>query len=127
MNERMFRNPILKRNVNSLKELGVHVIDPGIGSLACGTAGQGRLADIDKILDRVYSLLTPRDLEGKTFLITAGPTREYIDAVRFISNPSTGKMGYALAEVARDRGADVILISGQTLFPLRKGSDSYQL
>jgi phosphopantothenoylcysteine decarboxylase/phosphopantothenate--cysteine ligase len=100
MNERMYRNPVLQRNIATLKELGMQVVDPGIGSLACGTAGQGRLADIDRILDGVSRLLSPRDLAGSTFLITAGPTREHIDAVRFISNPSTGKMGYALAKAA---------------------------
>jgi phosphopantothenoylcysteine decarboxylase / phosphopantothenate---cysteine ligase len=121
MNERMYRNPILQRNISTLKGLGVHIVDPGTGSLACGTSGQGRLADIDTILERVFSLLAPRDLVGRTFLITAGPTREHIDAVRFISNPSTGKMGYALAKVARDRGADVVLISGPTALPSPHG------
>jgi phosphopantothenoylcysteine decarboxylase/phosphopantothenate--cysteine ligase len=114
MNERMYRNPILQRNILALKELGVKFIEPGIGSLACGVIGQGRLADLDRILEGVSSCLTPQDLAGRTFLITAGPTREFIDAVRFISNPSTGKMGYALAAAARDRGAEVILVSGAT-------------
>jgi phosphopantothenoylcysteine decarboxylase/phosphopantothenate--cysteine ligase len=92
----------------------VRFIEPGTGSLACGVIGQGRLADLDRILEGVSSLLTPQDLAGRTFLITAGPTREFIDAVRFISNPSTGKMGYALAAAARARGAGVILVSGAT-------------
>lgn len=112
MNERMYRNPVLQRNILVLKELGVKFIEPGTGSLACGVVGQGRLADIDRILEGVSSFLSPQDLTGRTFLITAGPTREFIDAVRFISNPSTGKMGYALAAAARDRGAEVILVSG---------------
>jgi len=114
MNERMYRNPILQRNIRTLKELGVKFIEPGSGSLACGVVGQGRLADIDRILEGVSACLTSQDLAGRTFLITAGPTREYIDAVRFISNPSTGKMGYALAAAARARGAEVILVSGAT-------------
>lgn len=114
MNERMYRNPVLQKNILALKELGVKFIEPGVGSLACGVVGQGRLADIDRILEGVSSLLSPQDLAGRTFLITAGPTREFIDAVRFISNPSTGKMGYALAAAARDRGAEVILVSGPT-------------
>jgi phosphopantothenoylcysteine decarboxylase/phosphopantothenate--cysteine ligase len=114
MNERMYRNPVLQRNITTLKDLGVRFIEPGTGSLACGVIGQGRLADLDRILEGVSSLLTPQDLAGRTFLITAGPTREFIDAVRFISNPSTGKMGYALAAAARDRGAEVILVSGAT-------------
>ncbi len=114
MNERMYRSPLLQRNIRMLKELGVRFIEPGTGSLACGAIGQGRLADIDRILHEISSLLGPRDLAGKTVLVTAGPTREAIDAVRFISNPSSGKMGYALAAAARARGADVILISGPT-------------
>jgi phosphopantothenoylcysteine decarboxylase/phosphopantothenate--cysteine ligase len=114
MNERMYCNPVLQRNIRTLKELGARFIEPGTGSLACGVVGQGRLADIDRILAEAASALSPRDLAGRTVLITAGPTREFIDAVRFISNPSTGKMGYALAVAARDRGADVILISGPT-------------
>ncbi len=114
MNERMYRNPVLQRNIMTLKGLGIHIVDPGVGTLACGTVGQGRLADVDAILGAVMGCFTARDLAGKRFLITAGPTREHIDAVRFISNPSTGKMGYALAEAARNRGADVVLISGPT-------------
>ncbi len=121
MNERMYRNPVLQRNIHTLRNLGVHIIDPGFGSLACGTVGQGRLADIDKILEAVVARFAARDLAGRRFLITAGPTREYIDAVRFISNPSSGKMGYALAEAARDRGADVVLISGPTALPTPRG------
>jgi phosphopantothenoylcysteine decarboxylase/phosphopantothenate--cysteine ligase len=122
MNERMYRNPVLQRNIKILKELGVRFVDPGTGSLACGVVGQGRLADTEQIIAEVASALLPRDLVGRTFLITAGPTREHIDAVRFISNPSSGKMGYALAEAARSRGADVILISGPTSLPPPKGA-----
>lgn len=114
MNDRMYRNPHLQRNITVLKENGVRFIEPGTGSLACGTTGQGRLADIDLIMRELSALLTQKDLAGKTVLVTAGPTREFIDAVRFISNPSTGKMGYALAAEARDRGAEVILITGPT-------------
>jgi phosphopantothenoylcysteine decarboxylase/phosphopantothenate--cysteine ligase len=114
MNDRMYRNPRLQRNIMLLKDAGVRFVEPGIGSLACGTEGQGRLADTDVIIQELAACLTQKDLAGKTMLVTAGPTREYIDAVRFISNPSTGKMGYALAAAARDRGADVILITGPT-------------
>jgi len=116
MNERMYRNPILQRNIQTLKDLGVRFIDPGVGNLACGVVGQGRLADTDQILAAVSAALTPSDMAGQTVLITAGPTREHIDAVRFISNPSSGKMGYALAVAARNRGANVLLISGPTAF-----------
>jgi phosphopantothenoylcysteine decarboxylase/phosphopantothenate--cysteine ligase len=112
MNDRMYSNPVLQRNIATLKTLGVRFIEPGTGSLACGTSGRGRLASLENIISGLESLFVPRVLAGKTVLVTAGPTRETIDAVRFISNPSTGKMGYALAAAARDAGADVVLISG---------------
>jgi phosphopantothenoylcysteine decarboxylase / phosphopantothenate---cysteine ligase len=112
MNDRMYRNPLLQKNIRTLRELGIKFIEPGTGSLACGAIGQGRLADMDRILDELSALFAPQDLAGKTVLVTAGPTREFIDTVRFISNPSTGKMGYALAAAARERGAEVILVTG---------------
>jgi len=112
MNNRMYSNPIVQRNIASLKEIGVRFIEPEKGNLACGTTGQGRLAETDRIIGELSSLFLPQDLAGQTVLVTAGPTREAIDAVRFISNPSTGKMGYAVAAAARERGADVILVSG---------------
>jgi phosphopantothenoylcysteine decarboxylase / phosphopantothenate---cysteine ligase len=112
MNERMYRNPILRKNIDILTTMGVKFIEPESGSLACGVIGEGRLADPDRIIRELTSLLAPKDLAGQTVLVTAGPTREAIDAVRFISNPSTGKMGYALASAAKERGADVVLISG---------------
>ena len=114
MNDRMYRNAVVRKNIAFLKEQGVRFVDPDTGPLACGTIGQGRLAEIEKIVQAVSSALPVNDLAGLTVLVTAGPTREQIDAVRFISNPSTGKMGYAIAEAARERGAKVILISGPT-------------
>jgi phosphopantothenoylcysteine decarboxylase/phosphopantothenate--cysteine ligase len=114
MNHRMYRNPVVQRNIGFLREQGVRFVDPEEGPLACGAIGQGRLAETERIVQEVASALSPRSLAGVTVLITAGPTREPIDAVRFISNPSTGRMGFALAEAARNRGADVILISGPT-------------
>lgn len=114
MNDRMFRNPSVTRNIALLREQGVRFVEPGTGSLACGTVGQGRLADTEMILQAVSDSLPAGDLTGVSVLVTAGPTREQIDAVRFISNPSTGKMGFALAEAARRRGADVILVTGPT-------------
>lgn len=114
MNDRMYRNPIVQKNIRSLKELGARFIEPGTGSLACGSTGEGRLAETDRIIGELSAFFAPRELAGKTVLVTAGPTREFIDAVRFISNPSSGKMGYALAAAARDRGAEVILITGPT-------------
>lgn len=121
MNDRMYRNIFLQKNIRTLKEMGVRFIEPGTGSLACGAIGQGRLADTDRILDELSTLFAPQDLAGKTVLVTAGPTREFIDTVRFISNPSTGRMGYALAAAARERGADVILVTGPTTLAYPQG------
>lgn len=114
MNDRMYRNPVLQRNIRFLKEQGVRFVEPETGELACGTHGCGRLASTDAILAAVHAGLSPRDLTGVTLLVTAGPTREPLDPVRYISSPSTGKMGYALAAAARARGAEVVLVSGPT-------------
>jgi phosphopantothenoylcysteine decarboxylase / phosphopantothenate---cysteine ligase len=123
MNERMFRNAFLQRNIGNLRAGGVRIVEPETGALACGTNGQGRLASPDRIMQAVRAALSPQDLIGVTVMVTAGPTREPIDAARFISNPSTGKMGYALAAEARNRGADVVLISGPTHLPPPPGVD----
>ncbi|HEX9917022.1 MAG TPA: bifunctional phosphopantothenoylcysteine decarboxylase/phosphopantothenate--cysteine ligase CoaBC [candidate division Zixibacteria bacterium] len=115
MNENMYLNPIVQKNIQKLKDLGYKFIEPGIGDLACGTVGKGRLADLDIILREVADILVKKkDLEGKKILITAGPTQEPVDKVRFLSNRSSGKMGYALAQEAKARGAKTILISGPT-------------
>ena len=115
MEEHMYQNPFVKANVQTLKEHGVELVEPISGDLASGDQGMGRLNTIDVILERITQLLTkPKDLQGKKVVVTAGPTREYMDPVRFISNRSSGKMGYALAEAAHHRGAEVILISGPT-------------
>ncbi|MBI2445671.1 bifunctional phosphopantothenoylcysteine decarboxylase/phosphopantothenate--cysteine ligase CoaBC [Candidatus Micrarchaeota archaeon] len=114
MNDVMYEHQVQHRNIRRLKDLGYAIVEPEAGDLACGRKGQGRLASSEKILARLESLLKPQDLTGKTILITAGPTREYLDPVRFISNASSGKMGYALAEAAASRGADVTLVSGPT-------------
>ncbi len=115
MEEQMYHNPFVKTNVEKLKLHGVEIVEPIHGDLASGHQGIGRLNTIDCILSRVTHLLTGRqDLKGKKVMVTAGPTREYIDPTRFISNPSSGKMGYAVAEVAQRRGANVTLISGPT-------------
>src|SRR5205823_1250824 len=97
-----------------LRERGVIVLDPDSGLLACGDEGSGRMPDPPVIADFVRQHFASRDLEGKSILVTAGPTREPIDPVRYVSNRSSGKMGYALAEAARRRGASVTLISGPT-------------
>ena len=116
MNTNMYRNPILQRNINILRELGYNFVDPESGRLACGDVGEGKLASPEKIVDAVVDLLndTKKDLLGKKILITAGPTVESIDPVRYLTNRSTGKMGYAIAKMAALRGADVTLVSGPT-------------
>ena len=115
MNTNMYENPIVQENIKKLKNLGYEFIEPSSGRLACGDEGRGKLAPVQNIVDITMSnLYDKKDLVGKKVLVTAGPTRAEIDPVRFISNHSTGKMGYAIAEEARDRGADVTLISGPT-------------
>ncbi|GFI61052.1 coenzyme A biosynthesis bifunctional protein CoaBC [Clostridiales bacterium] len=112
MNTHMYRNPVVQRNIDILKALGYEFISPASGRLACGDVGEGKLADINDIINYIADNGTQMDFAGKKILITAGPTREAIDPVRFITNRSTGKMGYAIAERARARGADVTLVSG---------------
>lgn len=115
MNVAMWENEIVQQNVAALGALGrYHFVGPGSGLLADGDVGAGRLAEPEEILEAARRILAPKDLTGRKVVITAGPTREHLDPVRFLSNPSTGRMGYALAEEARDRGARVVLISGPT-------------
>ena len=116
MNTNMYRNPILQRNISTLKELGYNFVDPDSGRLACGDKGEGKLASPEKIVDAVVDLFNEdkKDLLGKKIMITAGPTVESIDPVRYLTNRSTGKMGYASAKMAANRGADVTLVSGPT-------------
>ncbi len=114
MNDKMWAHPATQANLEILRARGHRIVEPEQGFLACGTTGPGRLAEITRIADAVVEAAagTSRDLEGETILITAGPTREPIDPVRYISNRSSGKMGYAIAEAAAARGAEVVLISG---------------
>lgn len=121
MNEGMWENAVMLRNVQLLKDLGRRFVDPGSGDLACGDYGRGRLADIADIVDEIELMLSPTDFTGTKALVTAGPTQEYIDPVRFISNPSSGKMGYAIARALRHRGADVVLVTGPTMLPVPRG------
>ena len=115
MNEGMWRNLAVKENIEKLKSRGVKFIEPEEGELACKTIGPGRLADLDTIFERVTNHFKKSDdLQGLRILVTAGPTHEPLDPVRYISNPSSGKMGYAVAEQAKARGAEVVLISGPT-------------
>src|SRR5580693_8242107 len=112
MNTNMWNHAATQANIRTLRERGHLIVDPDDGALACGMVGPGRLAEPDEIADAVAALTTSkRDLEGETILITAGPTQEPLDAVRYLTNRSSGKMGYALAEEATARGAKVILIS----------------
>ncbi len=133
MNNNMYANPVVQENIKKLKGFNINFVEPGFGELACGDKGEGRLADLDVILSRAKELLSnppmppfakggeEMGLKGKTVLVTAGPTHEPIDPVRFISNLSSGKMGYAVASAARRRGANVILISGPTSLPVPSG------
>jgi phosphopantothenoylcysteine decarboxylase/phosphopantothenate--cysteine ligase len=115
MNLEMYRHAAVAANLDLLRARGVGVVEPGSGYLACGWLGRGRLAEVPDIVAAALGiLLRSRDLAGETVLVTAGPTVEDIDPVRFISNRSSGRMGFALAEAARDRGAAVILVSGPT-------------
>ncbi len=114
MNWRMYENPLFRNNLDRLISAGVIQVGPEKGGLACGEDGIGRMSEVPDILDSIRAALSVKDLAGEKIIVTAGPTREYIDPVRFISNRSSGKMGFALASAARDRGADVTLISGPT-------------
>lgn len=112
MNSRMYENPITQDNMRILESYGIKMIEPQTGYLACGDTGIGKMAEPEQLYEYICYSLTKKDLEGKTVLVTAGPTREAVDPVRFISNHSTGKMGYAIAKMAAYRGARVNLISG---------------
>lgn len=124
MNVGMYENPIFQRSVSFLKKEGYFFVEPDEGRLACGASGKGRLASLEKIVAAVDGVLSSRrDLCGKRVVVTAGPTREPLDPVRFLSNYSSGKMGYALAEEARERGAHVTLISGPVQLEPPRGVD----
>jgi len=117
MNNKMLANPIVQDNLSKLQEHGYFIMESAVGELACKTQGSGRLPEITDIIEEIKSLLTPKDFLNEKVLITAGPTQEPLDPVRFITNLSSGKMGYALATAARRRGAEVTLISGPTFLP----------
>lgn len=114
MNTHMYASQAVQRNLDTLRSDGYFLMEPGSGQLACGTTGPGRLPEPEAIFDRFLGCLSPKDLAGKKILVTAGPTIEPIDPVRFISNPSSGKMGFSIARAAEHRGAEVTLISGPT-------------
>lgn len=119
MNEAMWLAPQTQAHVERLKALGHAVFGPAYGPLAAVGEGEGwgRMLEPEELVERLNALLAPKDLEGLKLLVSAGPTREYLDPVRFLSNPSSGRQGYAVAEAARDRGAEVVLVSGPTCLP----------
>ena len=114
MNTRMYRNPITQDNMKLLSHYHMEVIPPATGYLACGDTGEGKMPEPELLLEYIIKALTPKDMQGLKVLVTAGPTMEKIDPVRFISNHSTGKMGYAIARAAMLRVADVTLVTGKT-------------
>ena len=121
MNAKMLAHPATQRNLATLQELGYIIVEPECGSLACGEVGSGRLAEWDTVREALLGLCVEQDLAGQRILITAGPTREALDPARYLSNRSSGKMGYALARTAKRRGAEVTLISGPTNRPVPPG------
>ncbi|MBF0329048.1 MAG: bifunctional phosphopantothenoylcysteine decarboxylase/phosphopantothenate--cysteine ligase CoaBC [Nitrospirae bacterium] len=112
MNRRMYESPQVQKNIRYLESIGVIFVGPEKGELACGEEGIGRMTGINSIMEKIRAELTEQDLAGEQVLVTAGPTREYIDPIRYVSNRSSGKMGYAIAAVAKRRGAEVTLITG---------------
>lgn len=118
MNVNMWENKTLQKNLQILIGSGCHVMEPGEGELACHWYGKGRLPELNEVVEKMEDLFSPKDLKGERIVITGGPTQEDIDPVRFITNHSSGKMGYALARMARRRGAGVILITGPVSLPL---------
>ena len=121
MNTRMYQNPVVQDNMEILKRYGMEVITPADGYLACGDTGAGKMPEPEVLYEAIVKALTPKDMAGKRVLVTAGPTREKIDPVRYISNHSTGQMGYAIARAAMLRGADVTLVSGKVNLEPPKG------
>ena len=115
MNTQMFENPITQDNLKICQSYGMHVIQPACGYLACGDTGAGKMPEPEELLDHIiHEIAYPKNLTGNKILVTAGPTREALDPVRFLTNHSTGKMGYAIARVAAARGAEVTLVTGPT-------------
>lgn len=121
MNSKMLAHPATQRNLATLKELGYRIVEPENGPLACGEVGSGRLAEWETVRETLLGLFADQDLAGQHILITAGPTREPLDPARYLSNRSSGKMGYALARTAQRRGAEVVLVSGPTSLPAPPG------
>ncbi|HAA85082.1 MAG TPA: bifunctional phosphopantothenoylcysteine decarboxylase/phosphopantothenate--cysteine ligase CoaBC [Kosmotogaceae bacterium] len=127
MNSRMYENPATTRNIVQLRDYGWHIIDPETGELACGEFGLGRYPDNEVIVSETEFILAEKRLSGKKVLVTAGPTRERIDRVRFITNRSSGKMGYAVARAARNLGATVVLVTGPTTLKPLHGIETVEV
>lgn len=125
MNWRMYENPMVRGNLDRLTAHGILQVGPDKGTLACGEEGVGRMADVNEIIEAVKSALSKKDLSKKKVIVTGGPTREYLDPVRFISNRSSGKMGYAIAGECIRRGAEVILISGPSALQAPRGLKAF--
>ncbi len=121
MNVNMWESSFVQNNIGRLKAYGYQFIGPAEGDLACGSVGKGRMADLAEIIEKIEDIFTKKDLQGQRILVTAGPTLEPIDPVRYITNRSTGKMGFAVARMARRRGAEVILITGPHYLTLPRG------
>lgn len=121
MNTRMLENPIVQENINKLRGLGYEFIEPEVGVLACGDYGSGKMAEPTDIVDYLKGFFTEKDLKGQKVIVTAGPTREPMDPVRYISNHSSGKMGYNIARNAAYRGAEVVLITGPSSLEAPRG------
>ncbi|MBO4925042.1 MAG: bifunctional phosphopantothenoylcysteine decarboxylase/phosphopantothenate--cysteine ligase CoaBC [Clostridia bacterium] len=128
MNTGMWENPATQRNVEVLRSRGVRFVGPEGGFLACGDSGTGRMSEPEAVFAEIEKILTPKqDLKGLRVLVTAGPTREALDPVRYITNRSSGKMGYAIAEAARDRGAGVTLVTGPVSLAKPRGMECVQI
>jgi len=134
MNDQMYANPLVQRNIDILREAGYGFVDPVEGNLACGTSGKGKMASPERIA-AVLETLREQDMKGVRLVVTAGPTREVLDPVRYLTNHSSGKMGYAIARQAANRGADVVLVSGPssqavpanvTLVPVQSARDMFE-
>lgn len=117
MHHRMFLHPLVARTLRTLRGAGMRVLDPTVGPLASGEVGAGRLVEPEVALEGVLAALSPQDLRGRRVVVSSGPTREHLDPVRFLSNPSTGRMGHAIAQVAARRGAEVVLVAGPVSLP----------
>ena len=136
MNTRMYENPVTQDNLGKLRHYGWEIVEPGVGHLACGAEGKGRLPEPEELLEVcLHALAHEKDLAGRRVLVTAGPTQEDLDPVRYLTNRSSGKMGYAIAKAAARRGAEVTLVSGPTnlaapkyvnLVPVRSAGEMYE-